>query len=269
MNTFERRNKIVDLVNLNGSVSVARLSDSFGTSEVTIRADLRLLEQKGLVSRFHGGASKPATHFTTVPDEAGSPAREKDNAEVLLEDRYPMAEDAKRRIAVASAAMVKTGDTVILDSGSTTLLIARELANVDNITVITNNLPAAQALSDNQDITLVVCGGTLRHKTRSMHGALAELSLQNITADIMFVGADGLDIRQGITTFNEGYAISAVMAKAARRVVAVMDASKFGRRGFNLVLPISDIHCIVTDTGISAEDRQALDELPALATLIV
>ncbi len=153
MNSFERRNKIVDLINTQGSVLVMDLSNTFGISEVTIRADLRLLEEKGLVTRFHGGAAKPGSHLA-----------EGDNQEVILEDRYQLASDPKKRIAQAAAAMVEEGMTIILDSGSTTLLIAEALARKSNITVITNSLPAAFTLSENKDLTLVVCGGTVRHK---------------------------------------------------------------------------------------------------------
>ena len=248
MNSFERRNKIVDLINTQGSVLVMDLSNTFGISEVTIRADLRLLEEKGLVTRFHGGAAKPGSHLA-----------EGDNQEVLLEDRYQLASDPKKRIAHAAAAMIREGMTVILDSGSTTLLIAEALVRMTNITVITNSLPAAFTLAENKDITLVVCGGTVRHKTHSMHGTIAERSLQGICADLMFVGADGIDATNGITTFNEGYSISAVMAATARRVVAVLDASKFNRRGFNQVIPMEKIDVIITDDGISEEDKILLN----------
>lgn len=250
MNSFERRNKIVDLVNAQGSVLVIDLSNTFGISEVTIRADLRLLEEKGLVTRFHGGAAKPGTHMM-----------ESDNQEVTLEDRYKLASDPKKRIAQAATGMIAEGMTVILDSGSTTMLIAEALAKKSNITVITNSLPAAFTLSDNKDITLVVCGGTVRHKTHSMHGTIAERSLQGISADLMFVGADGIDTTNGITTFNEGYSISGVMAAAAHKVVAVLDASKFNRRGFNQVLPMDKIDCVITDEGISERDKVALNKM--------
>ncbi|MDV2903399.1 DeoR/GlpR family DNA-binding transcription regulator [Phytobacter diazotrophicus] len=250
MNSFERRNKIVDLVNAQGSVLVIDLSNTFGISEVTIRADLRLLEEKGLVTRFHGGAAKPGTHMM-----------ESDNQEVTLEDRYKLASDPKKRIAQAATGMIAEGMTVILDSGSTTMLIAEALAKKSNITVITNSLPAAFTISDNKDITLVVCGGTVRHKTHSMHGTIAERSLQGISADLMFVGADGIDTTNGITTFNEGYSISGVMAAAAHKVVAVLDASKFNRRGFNQVLPMDKIDCVITDEGISEKDKVALNKM--------
>lgn len=118
------------------------------------------------------------------------------------------------------------------------MLLAEELVKSGDITVITNNLPAAFVLSENPDITLVVCGGTLRHKTRSLHGNITEYALQGIVANLMFVGADGLDAATGITTFNEGYSISGIMAAAAQRVVVVTDSTKFGRRGYNLVLPM-------------------------------
>ncbi|WMY73877.1 DeoR/GlpR family DNA-binding transcription regulator [Buttiauxella selenatireducens] len=249
MNSFERRNKIVDMINTQGSVLVLDLSNTFGISEVTIRADLRLLEEKGLVTRFHGGAARP-----------GSNLMDADNLEVILEDRYQLAKDPKKRIAERAVEMVSDGMTVILDSGSTTLLIAEALLKKANITVITNSLPAAFALSENKDITLVVCGGTVRHKTHSMHGTLAEHSLQGISADLMFVGADGMDMTNGITTFNEGYSISAVMAAAAHKVVAVLDATKFNRRGFNQVLPLEQINCVITDESISAEDKKALEK---------
>ncbi|MEL0550126.1 transcriptional regulator, partial [Raoultella sp. TW_WC1a-1] len=96
------------------------------------------------------------------------------------------------------------------------------------------------------------------HKTHSMHGTIAERSLQGISADLMFVGADGIDTTNGITTFNEGYSISGVMAAAAHKVVAVLDASKFNRRGFNQVLPIEKIDCVITDDGLGEKDRTTL-----------
>ncbi len=130
MNSFERRNKIVDMVNTQGSVLVLDLSNLFGISEVTIRADLRLLEEKGLLTRFHGGAAR-----------AGSDLTDAENQEVVLEDRYQLASNPKKRIAHAAAAMIREGMTVILDSGSTTLLIAEALVRMTNITVITNSLP--------------------------------------------------------------------------------------------------------------------------------
>lgn len=240
MNTFDRRNYIMELINTNGSVLVSEISSKMGVSEVTIRSDLNLLEERGLLMRFHGGAAK---WKDTRLEVAG-------NKELNLNDRYNVATDPKQRIAAAAANLVREGDTIILDSGSTTKLIAEDLLSRTNITVITNNLAAAYVLSESKNITLVVCGGTLRHKTLSLHGALAEYALRNVTANIMFIGADGLDGQDGITTFNEGYAISSVMASAANQVIVVTDSSKFSRKGFNSVLSIDQIDMIITNSDV-------------------
>ena len=248
MNSFERRNKIIQLVNEQGTVLVQDLAGVFAASEATIRADLRFLEQKGVVTRFHGGAAKIMSGNS-----------ETETQEVGFKERFQLASAPKNRIAQAAVKMIE-GMTVILDSGSTTMLIAEGLMTAKNITVITNSLPAAFALSENKDITLVVCGGTVRHKTRSMHGSIAERSLQDINADLMFVGADGIDAVNGITTFNEGYSISGAMVTAANKVIAVLDSSKFNRRGFNQVLPIEKIDIIITDDAVSEVDKLALQK---------
>ena len=213
MNSFERRNKIIQLVNEQGTVLVQDLAGVFAASEATIRADLRFLEQKGVVTRFHGGAAK---------------------------------------------IMSGNSETETQEVGFARTL--QKIREKENITVITNSLPAAFALSENKDITLVVCGGTVRHKTRSMHGSIAERSLQDINADLMFVGADGIDAVNGITTFNEGYSISGAMVTAANKVIAVLDSSKFNRRGFNQVLPIEKIDIIITDDAVSEVDKLALQK---------
>ena len=247
MNSFERRNKIIQLVNEQGTVLVQDLAGVFAASEATIRADLRFLEQKGVVTRFHGGAAKIMSGNS-------------ETQEVGFKERFQLASAPKNRIAQAAVKMIHEGMTVILDSGSTTMLIAEGLMTAKNITVITNSLPAAFALSENKDITLVVCGGTVRHKTRSMHGSIAERSLQDINADLMFVGADGIDAVNGITTFNEGYSVSGAMVTAANKVIAVLDSSKFNRRGFNQVLPIEKIDIIITDDAVSEVDKLALQK---------
>ncbi|XNM60496.1 DeoR/GlpR family DNA-binding transcription regulator [Escherichia coli] len=248
MNSFERRNKIIQLVNEQGTVLVQDLAGVFAASEAIIRADLRFLEQKGVVTRFHGGAAKIMSGNS-----------ETETQEVGFKERFQLASAPKNRIAQAAVKMIDEGMTVILDSGSTTMLIAEGLMTAKNITVITNSLPAAFALSENKDITLVVCGGTVRHKTRSMHGSIAERSLQDINADLMFVGADGLmrlmvlrPLMKVIQWRRDGH--------SREKVIAVLDSSKFNRRGFNQVLPIEKIDIIITDDAVSEVDKMALQK---------
>lgn len=266
MHLVERRNQILAALTEKGSVQVAHLANKFNTSEVTIRNDLRELETQGLLMRFHGGATNQIAN-RALTGKINAPHSDSQN-EVKLEDRAMLSADAKTRIANAAARMVSTGNSVIIDSGSTTLKIAQQLADAADLIVVTNSLPAAEVLSINQHITLVLCGGTFRHKTRSFHGMHAESVLKGIVADYLFIGADGIDIDKGITTFNEGYAISKVMARAARKVVAVLDSTKFGRIGFNPVLPISDIDVLITDEGI-CRDTLALLESHNIDVILV
>ncbi|WP_011609295.1 DeoR/GlpR family DNA-binding transcription regulator [Histophilus somni] len=253
MNTFERRHQIIELLKENGIVSVNDLAKRFNVSEVSVRTDLRMLEEQGILTRFHGGAA-----FSNSNEKPYEKKERNESKETSLEERHGLSHDPKSHIARIAAQLVKEGDTVILDSGSTTLMIAYELLKIKNITVITNNLPAAVVLSDSPDITLVICGGTLRHKTRSMHGTITENSLQGIRADIMFVGADGVDAKIGLTTFNEGYNISSIMADISAKVVAVVDATKFNRNGFNLVLPMQKLDLVITDNSLTKEKQLEL-----------
>ena len=249
MNASERRQEIIELLNMNSTVLVSDLSKKYDVSEVTIRTDLRLLEKQGVLTRFHGGATKIIDN-----DDI------KSFKELQLEERYQRFIEAKKRIALEAVKQVKEGDIIILDSGSTTMLIAEELVKLKHITVITNSLTSAFILSDNSDIMLLICGGTLRHKTRSFHGKIAEQSLDGISADILFVGADGIDAQRGITTFNEGYTISSVMANVAKKVVAVLDSSKFGRNGINIVLPLNKLDVIITDTSVDSKYKQEFEK---------
>lgn len=253
MNLIQRRQKILQELEDQGTVEVKDLASMLDASEVTVRADLRTLEKEGKLVRFFGGAQLPDNSIvsTKVAPEPESTKDLKD--ELSINSRYDINSEEKVRIAKRAASMVPINSSIILDSGSTTHLVAEELTVRGGITVITNNLSAAIALSDAPDTTLVICGGVYRSKTQSMHGQKAEQCLEGVSADILFIGADGIDPERGITTFNEGYHISRVMADCADKIVAVVDSSKFKRSGFNQVLDARQIDTLITDKGISSE----------------
>ncbi|MBM4862712.1 DeoR/GlpR family DNA-binding transcription regulator [Vibrio parahaemolyticus] len=244
MNQLERRESILKALLDDGQVLVKELALRFNTSEVTLRADLKALEKEGRLKRFFGGARPIQT----------SPTYSEISPEVQIDKRYQINADAKHRIAAKAATLVCPSDTIILDSGSTTHLVAKNLSSFRSNTIITNNLSACVALMDSEEITLVVIGGTYRTKTKSLHGHRAEQSLEGIQADVLFVGADGLSPESGITTFNEGYAITEHMANSVKRVIAVVDSTKLGRVGFNKVLDSSRIHTLIIDDGITPEE---------------
>lgn len=246
MNVLERQESILELLAARGRVEVKNLVELFHTSEVTIRADLRRLEKENKLKRFHGGAQS----LSTLPNVINNSTKVLEN-ETKLENRYDLNSGAKHRIAKKAASFVSAGNSVIIDSGSTTHLVAKQLAKKGEIIAITNNLAVAEEFSEAPDTTLVICGGTYRHKTKSLHGAKTEQCLEGVSADILFIGADGIVPDKGITTFNEGYTISAVMAACTNTIIAVVDSSKMGRVGFNHVLDIDLIDILVTDTNIN------------------
>ncbi|KIF54332.1 DeoR/GlpR family DNA-binding transcription regulator [Vibrio owensii] len=257
MNQLERREHILQALELNGQVLVKEMSSSLGTSEVTLRTDLKALEKEGKLKRFFGGAQS-IKHLPLLQVDT----------EVQIDKRYEINSESKQRIASAAAKLVSPADTIILDSGSTTHLIAERLAETGGNTVITNNLAACTALMEAEDTVLVVIGGTYRNKTKSLHGFRAEQCLDGVQADVLFVGADGLDPEKGITTFNEGYTITGIMANCVKKVVAVVDSTKLGRIGFNKVLDISRIDTLIIDTGIT-EEQKAKFEIGGIEVIVV
>lgn len=248
MNPLNRREKILELLQIEGQVAVKNLSVMFDTSEVTLRGDLKALEQQGKLKRFFGGAQSIES----------LPLSESDG-EVQIDNRYEMNPDSKERIAAVAANLVRKGDSIIIDSGSTTHLVAKSLAKEGGYTIITNNLVASAELVDAKDTTLVIVGGTYRAKTKSLHGYQAEQCLMGVQADVLIVGADGIDSEKGITTFNEGFAITEIMASCVQRVIAVVDSSKLGRVGFNKVLDTSQIDTLVIDSDIPEETKRQFE----------
>lgn len=249
----ERRQYILSLLQQHGRVLVDELSDQLNLSKITIRKDLDYLHSKELLVRTHGGAL--LGNAGTLSD----PPIEK-KAELHHED--------KLRVAKAAAAMVSEGQCVILDSGTTTTAVARELRGLRRLTVITNALNIAADLA-HTDFEVILVGGTLRKNSMSLVGPLAEDLLKELHADILFIGVDGFDFRLGLTTPNVLEArVNRAMVNAAERVVAVCDSGKFNRRSLSLIVPVSAIHHVITDSNLSDETAQAVKDAGIGLTLV-
>jgi DeoR family transcriptional regulator of aga operon len=239
----ERRRSIVDFVNQNGRALVRELAKKFGSSEITVRRDLELLHDRGLIYRTHGGA---------LPIRAGS---ESDRDLTQREMQHPR---EKLKIASAAARMVKEGQSIILDSGSTTTAIARALRDFKQLTVITNAMNIAGELAGGS-IEVILTGGMLRKNSFSLVGPIAEESLRRLKADILFLGVDGFDTQSGVSTPNLLEAqLNRLMVNIASRVIAVCDSSKFGRSSLSSIVPMSGIHGVITDKQIPKSDLRAL-----------
>lgn len=227
----ERQQDILRLINQEGRASVTDLSRKYGVSEVTIRGDLQILTDQGLIMRTHGGA-------VTVPPST--------DLSLNLRRQLQMAE--KERIGAAAAAFVSDGDAVFLDTSSTSLAIVRHLKMRRELTILTNSLAIAQAVLDMSGVTVVMTGGVLRRDTVSLIGTegLSLLNRFNIKTGIF--GAHGLTIPEGLTDVSVGEAeVKSQVVTMCRQVIAVIDATKWGRVGPASFARIQDLHVIITD----------------------
>jgi DeoR family transcriptional regulator of aga operon len=249
----ERRREILELLRTNGRVLVRDLANHFRTSQITIRKDLEYLHHEGHLERTHGGALPNVA--SVIHD---SPLREK------ARQNRP----EKIRIAAAAARRIHPGQVIILDSGTTTSAIARACRKMKNLTIITNATNIAAELADSP-VEVILTGGVLRQNSFSLVGPLAEESLRNLSADLLFLGVDGFDVRYGLTTPNVLEArVNRAMAESAKTTVAVCDSSKFGRRCLSLIIPTSFVDETITDKNISKRDLQALREADVEVTLV-
>lgn len=240
----ERRREIRALIEERGRVTTDQLAARFNTSLVTIRGDLNALAETGLIVRTHGGA-----------------LAHRDGEEVPIEIKQSLRHAEKVRIATAAAAMIQEGDTILLDSGSTTGEIAKQIRTLKlhAINVITNALNVAVTLAQAPHVRLVMLGGVLRPNSYSLSGPQAEAALGGLQADRLFLGVDSLDPEIGLMTPHLLEAqLNAQMIRSARQVVAVADSSKLLRRSLSVIAKVEQIHTLITDNGASADSVAAL-----------
>ena len=241
--TEERRRDIVAKLTRVGKVSVDELARGYAVSLPTIRADLAQLEDRGLLRRTHGGAI-PASPTLFEPPYS---------------QREVMRHAEKRAIAALAAAMVKDGDTIILDAGTTVYELALALRERHNLTVVTNSLVSAQILGDSEGIRVVVIGGDLQARRRAMLGPLAVRFLESFHVDRAFMAFNGVHPDAGYTVVDFGAAEvkRQMMARAAESVV-LCDSSKLGQTAFANVAPVNAASTIITDAEISPQMRSDL-----------
>jgi len=241
----ERRRLIVDLVEQQGRATVEELAQKFGTSAVTIRADLDALARSSAIARSHGGALPAAPAANDTPLN-------------IKETRWHA---QKLRIGQAAAKMIQDGETIILDSGSTTVEIARQIRQMkfESLTVITNALNIAMELSGLPQIRVMMLGGLLRQTSYSLVGPDAEQALAKLSADRLFLGVDGLDPNVGVTTPDPlEAALNALMIRVSRQTIAVLDASKLGQRSLSVITPVKNLDMVISDDSAPAETVEAL-----------
>ena len=243
--TEQRRRNLLDLVDQNGQVTVVDLIKRFSISAVTVRSDLDALASIGAIVRSHGGAVRRLEATQDYP----------------LRTKETLHHIEKVRIGKAAAELVRAGETIILDSGSTTAEIARHLKKLKlpSLTVITNALNIAVELADHAGISLMMIGGLLRPISCSFVGPQAEAMMNDFHADRLFLAVDGFDLENGPSTPDVLEAqLNNVMIRSAKEVNVVADFSKLGRRSVSKIGPFDRIRRLITDKRAAPEFTEGL-----------
>jgi DeoR family transcriptional regulator, aga operon transcriptional repressor len=233
----ERRRLILEQLDQHGRVTVDELARHFGVSAVTIHSDLDALAGLGVLTRSHGGAVQKTDLSQEFP----------------LAYRETLHHAEKVRIGCAAARLIEPHQTIILDNGTTTAEIAREIKRLKlpQLTIITNALYIAAELADLPFLSLIVIGGLHRQISHSFVGPHAEAMLRELHADHLFLAVDGFDLEIGPSTPDVLEAqLNSLMMKAARQVTIVADSSKFGRRSLSVIGPLQGVHRVITDRGV-------------------
>ena len=239
----ERRQKIIELIQENGNCQVSQLGNIFSVSEQTIRQDLHVLESEGLLLRQHGGACLKRDDFSfsiRIPNRG-----------------Y---EDEKRQIARRAATFVESGDSLILDSGSTVTALANELISKKELTIITNAINIAITLSKEPTNNVLLIGGEFKGPTLSLTGSRGIPMFQNIHADKLFIATGGFDLDVGLTfpSFSD-LELKRTMIHCASEVYLLADSSKIGVVKFAALGCIEDIDVLITDSKIKDSDRHSIE----------
>lgn len=251
MYATERQQEILDRARRDGRVEVKELAESLDVTPETVRRDLTALERRALLRRVHGGA---------IPVE-------RLGIEPAVSDREGRMAGQKERIAKAALDEVPEGGAIILDAGTTTIRLAEMLPTDRELTVVTHGLPVAMVLATRSNITLHLLGGTVRGRTLAAVGPWAERAMQDVFADVAFLGTNGITAERGLTTPDLAEAgVKRALVAAARRTVVLTDHTKFGRADFAQVVPLSAVDTVITDLDL---DPDLADEVEAAGPRVV
>lgn len=252
MLAVERQAIIMQLLHQNKVVKIADIANRLNVSSETARRDLDVLQDSHDIKRIYGGAILQAPSSTEPPHAARNASR---NAQ-------------KAAIGKAAAQLVGSGETIILDIGTTTLELARHLRDLSNITVLTNSLPIVNELS-NSSVDLFCLGGRLNTDELSMFGKITTDALHNFFVDRAFIGAGGVTLDGGISDYNsEEAAVHRAVIERAGQIILLADSSKFGSNAFASVCGLDRIDVVVSDKNLPQEFQEGLLKWPNLKLIL-
>ncbi len=242
----KRRQKILELIQEEGSARVKKLSAVFSVTEQTIRQDLEKMETAGSIVRRHGGA-----YLKNVPSQV---------ANLTLQRRENL--DKKRVIGKKAAEFIENGDSIILDAGSTTTEIAAHLLDRKNLNIITNALNIALVLGAKQSFSILMPGGEFKPPTLSLTGEKAAVFFHNLYASKLFLATFGVSFETGLTYpgFSDLH-VKKALIQSASEVYLVADSTKIGRTSFASLGGLDMLDCFITDKGIRDKDKARFEDL--------
>ncbi|RAJ95765.1 DeoR family transcriptional regulator [Larkinella arboricola] len=241
----ERHQFILQRLKESGTVSIQELSDLMEVSGVTIRKDLKLLEDKSLLFRTRGGGSITNPYAFEKP----------------IDEKALIRADEKQKIAKTALTLIGQNDSILISSGTTVFELARILHPTHRLTVITPAVKVAAELSNRPNVEVWQLGGLIRPNSSSAVGSYAEQMLDNLSCGLLFVGVDGVDFEFGLSISNlTETSLNRKMIDTAQTVVVLADSSKFGKRGIGKIGSLDQIHYLITDAGVPDETVQQLEE---------
>lgn len=230
----ERESFMLNRLAKDGSLSVSSLAKQLGVSEVTVRADLRTLEERGLLARTHGGAE--ATGYRNVLERQLQHPAEKD------------------RIAAAAAELVQDNDLIMIEAGTTCAQIVAHLGQRKGVQILTNSTLVVRHARLHAGLSVILTGGAFHRASESLVGSVALRTIEDFNVRLAFFGTDGFAAGGALTTgFAEGADVIRAMKARAEESWLVADSSKYGRSGFVTVLPMAELTGVITDSGLPAD----------------
>lgn len=252
-NLIDRHQHIMNKLAQEGSLNVLDLCNELNVSSVTIRKDLKILEDRNLLYRTHGGAtlSNPYASDRSVNEKEKIKSGEKSS------------------IGAAAASLIEPNDCVLIASGTTVLSLAKNIHPKSNLTVITAALNVAMELIHHPNVEIIQLGGLLRKSSSSVTGAYAEKILEDFSCTKLFLGVDGIDTEFGLTTTNMMEAqLNRKMIEASQKTIVLADSSKFGKRGFGKICGLEDIEQVITDSHVSDHMVNTLERMGIEVTIV-
>jgi DeoR family transcriptional regulator of aga operon len=248
-----RHQSILSKLSKESFVNVLQLCKELNVSSVTIRKDLKLLEDRELLFRTHGGATAHNPYTVDRP----------------VNEKEKLQSNEKMRIGARASRLIQPNDSIIIASGTTVLAFARSIQMKENFTAVTSSLPITMELIKRSNVEVLQLGGSIRKSSSSVIGPYSQKILEDFLCSKVFLGVDGIDLEFGLTTtdMSEAY-LNRKMIEVSQKLVVLSDSTKFGKRGFGRICGLEEIDEVITDSNVSDHFVNKLEAMGIIVTVV-